>query len=127
MSWRLSLGWFIAGLLMVVLLSQAWAQPSGQTFLPNEVVLQEIADGRAWRTERAQEEGMSLTLRADGTGQMTGKRGSMAITWRFQEEGLCLRLIMGMRKCMRFVRSENGFVGYESPTSTVRLFRPANE
>jgi len=66
----------------------------------------------------------TLVLFEDGTGKMTGGVMDLTPKWRPTPDGICLKpAALLPERCMKLVRSGNGYIGMKAGKQAIRLER----
>lgn len=120
MNHSISLNKTIAALLVCI----ASASGVAPTVAGANDVAAELADGKPWNARTLDGESMKLTLNGNGTAKMSFGFLSRDLTWKANEEGICLDGMPGGVKCMSFVAVEGGFAAVESGKTGLTLTRP---
>lgn len=83
-----------------------------------------LTDGRPWKMTTEDGRVATLVLFDDGTGKMTGGLMDLSPTWRPTPDGICLKpAALLPERCMKLVRSGNGYIGMKAGKQAVRLER----
>lgn len=99
----------MAGLLTAT--PQVAAQPAAP-FLPPDVAVARLVDGRAWSATTGDGKRMSVTFNRDGTSSLSGPMPlAIQATWVAKGEAICLSGPMGA-KCLRFRQIAAGYEGW---------------
>lgn len=83
-----------------------------------------ITDGRPWKMTTDNGQVGTLVLFQNGTGKMTGGIMDLSPKWRPTPDGLCIKPgVLLPERCVKLVRSENGYVGLKGGKQTFKLER----
>ena len=86
--------------------------------------VRDVADGRPWRITMEGGRVGTLVLFEDGTGKMTGGVMDLTPKWRPTPDGICLKpAALLPERCMKLVRSGNGYIGLKAGKQTFSLGR----
>lgn len=108
----------IAGAMMQV--TSALAQGSDS----NVSLAAKVADGQPWKMTMEDGRPGILILFQNGTGKMTGGIMDLSPKWRPTPDGLCLKPgALLPERCVKLVRSENGYVGLRGGKQAFKLER----
>lgn len=84
----------------------------------------EITDGHPWKMTTDDGRVGTLVLFQNGTGKMTGGIMDLSPKWRPTPDGLCLKPgALLPERCVKLVRSENGYVGLRGGKQAFKLER----
>ena len=83
-----------------------------------------ITDGHPWKMTTDDGRVGTLVLFKNGTGKMVGEIMDLSPKWRPTPDGLCLKPgALLPERCVKLVRSENGYVGLRGGKLAFRLER----
>lgn len=83
-----------------------------------------ITDGRPWKMTMEDGRVGTLVLFQNGTGKMTSGPMELSPKWRSTPDGLCLKPgALLPERCVKLVRSGNGYVGLKGGKQTFKLER----
>jgi hypothetical protein len=83
-----------------------------------------ITDGRPWKMTTDDGQVGTLVLFQNGTGKMTGGIIQLSPNWRPTPDGLCIKPgALLPERCVKLVRSENGYVGLKDGKQAFKLER----
>lgn len=83
-----------------------------------------ITDGRPWKMTMDDGRVTTLVLFENGKGKMTGGPVELSPKWRPTPDGLCLKPgPLLPERCVRLVRSNNGYVGMRAGEQLFKLER----
>lgn len=83
-----------------------------------------ITDGHPWKMTTDDGQVGTLVLFQNGTGKMTGGIMDLSPKWRPTPDGLCIKPgALLPERCVKLVRSGNGYVGLKGDKQTFKLER----
>lgn len=83
----------------------------------------DIADGGGWTVTAPNGREMTLTLSADGTGQMHMGILRRGVTWRESGDAICLDGMPGGERCIAFAPTEGGGFAGTGPDGQQMVLR----